>query len=188
MSPITLGILAASGAGAVGSYELITSTILSSTSASVTFSNLGTAAAGYKHLQIRATVRDTRNGFSGSNHYLRLNGDTGNSYAMHQLYGTGSSVGSGAATSATSIYIGDVPAVGGTTGAYAAEIIDILDFASTSKYKTVRGLCGMAQNYNWISLNSGVWMSTNAVTSITIFSNLGNLETGSRFSLYGLRG
>lgn len=179
---------AGGGGGGGTDYELISTTVLGSLSSSVTFSGLDTSAAAYKHLQIRATVRDNRGGFTGSNHYLRLNGDTGNNYAHHQLYGSGSSVGSGAASSQSSIYVGDIPGAGGTLNAFAGEVIDILDFASTSKYKTIRTLSGMAQAYNWLLLGSGLWMSTSAVTSVTMLSTLGSFEPGSRFSLYGLKG
>jgi hypothetical protein len=51
-----LGILSAAGAGGgvAGDYELISSEILGTTAASVTFSSLGDYSSTYKHLQIRA--------------------------------------------------------------------------------------------------------------------------------------
>jgi len=37
-----------------------------------------------------------------------------------------------------------------------------------------------------ISLRAGRWRSTNAITSLTLFSTLGNLQTGCHFALYGV--
>ena len=168
-------------------YELISTTILSSTTSSVTFSGLGTSAAAYKHLQVRMTVRDDRGGFPGSQIYMRLNGDTGTNYSFHALQGSGTAAGSGSGISTSYPYLFDTVGSGGTTNAFAAGVIDLLDFQSSTKNKTVRTLGGMAQAYNWLALSSNLWMNTAPVTSIT-FLGLGNFVTGSRFSLYGLKG
>ena len=168
-------------------YELISTSIVSGSPAStVTFSSLNTLAASYKHLQLRVTSRDNRNGFMGSQLYMRFNSDTASNYSQHALYGTGSSVGS-TYTLTDKMYILDNPGLGGTTSAWAGGVIDILDFSNTNKYKTIRALGGMAQNYNWLTFTSASWRSTAAVDSIT-FSGLGSQEPGSRFSLYGLKG
>lgn len=170
-----------------GDYELISTQVLESTASSISFTNLDTAAAAYKHLQIRANVRDNRSGYAGSNCYLRLN-DAAALYAYHSLYGTGSAVGSGSATSASQIYVSDIPASGATANAFGPIIIDITDFSSPNKNKTVRSVGGTNSGYNWVNMSSGVWLSTNPVTSVTIFDSLGSFVAGSRFSLYGLRG
>lgn len=184
---LPLGILASAG-GAEAAYELITTTIVTGSVAStVTLSNLNTLAANYKHIQLRITTRDNRGGFTGSQMYMRFNGDTTSNYSFHSLYGSGSSAGSFAGTTASSIYVLDNPGVGGTTNAWAGVIIDIPDFSNGSKYKTIRALGGMAQAYNWLTLTSGSWRSFGAIDSITI-SGLGSQEPGSRFSIYGLKG
>lgn len=189
MGLIPLGFWAASGAGGAptsADYELISTTVLGSAAASVTFSGLGTSAAAYKHLQIRATVRST-NASSGDTIVLRLNADTGTNYSSHLLYGTGSAVGSFGESSATYIRALWSSGSSSSSNVFGAGVVDILDFSNTSKNKTVRGLTG---NYgeSQIRLTSGAWLSTSAATSITIFSaNGANLDTGSRFSLYGLK-
>ena len=67
-------------------------------------------------------------------------------------------------------------------------IIDILDYANTSKYKTVRIALGSDRNGSGeVGLFSGLWQSTAAVTTIAI--NCGqNYTTTSQFALYGIKG
>jgi len=184
---LPLGILASSG-GVSADYELISSQVLASNVNSVTFSSLNTAAAAYKHLQLRVTVRSS-NGAVGDSLGLRFNGDTGSNYAEHVLYGNGSSVASGAGTSQTFMSAATITGNTAAANIFGSGVIDILDFSQTTKNKTLRSLSGN-QAQPFIQLRSGLWASTAAVTSINLFSANGatNLLTGSRFSLYGLKG
>ena len=168
-------------------YELISTQVLSATASSISFTGLDTAASNYKHLQIRAVVRDNRSGYAGSNCWLRFN-NAAALYSHHGLYANGSSTASGSATSTSQIYVSDIVGGSGTANVFSPFIIDVLDFSSSTKNKTVKTLGGTNAGYNWLTLSSGSWMSTNPVTSITIFSSLGSFIAGSRFSLYGLRG
>jgi len=183
MSPITLGILAASGAGTPGDFELISTTVLSSTAASVTFSNLGTAASAYKHLQLRAVHKMTA---ASETALMQFNSDTGSNYRVHRLTGTGSAVTSADFGLRNSLV--PLTATGTASGVYSATIVDILDFNSSSKNTTVRSLSGRLDTATEINLYSGVWLSTAAITSITLPATAGSIDVGSRFSLYGLRG
>ena len=189
MSPITLGILAASGAGLPASYELITSSVLTSTAASVTFSNLGTAAAGYKHLQLRA-VYASNTGGNGTYIRTQLNGDTGSNYSNHYMVGQGSTVLSTGGSSQTAIPISPYSSSVLSTQSDVV-IADILNFNSTSKNKTFKVLSG-GPGYGSINLTSGSWYSIAAITSINLLAfSQGSPSTfgvGSRFSLYGIRG
>lgn len=192
MSPITLGILAASGAAPVGSYELITSTVLTSNATSITFTNLGTAAAAYKHLQIRYTARST-SASNADNISIRFNSDGGSNYSYHYLVGADTSTPiSGGGSSLTYAYIpSQIVGANSSTGVFGAGIIDILDFSSTSKNKTIRALSGFngtaSSNYSRIGLSSAAWFSTSATTQIDL-TNSASFLANSRFSLYGLRG
>jgi len=74
---------------------------------------------------------------------------------------------------------------------FGASIFDILDFSSTSKNTTARASTGLltGSTTNLIELNSGAHFNTSAVTSLKIQDLTGNnLVTGSRFSLYGIKG
>jgi hypothetical protein len=178
------------GGGAAADYELISTTVLSSSAASVTFSGLGTSAAAYKHLQIRVTARSTNGGAGNDGLWLQFNGDTGSNYAWHRLEGNGSSVSSGAGSSTTWMLQGLAARASQASGVFSAALIDILDFANTSKNTTSRSLNGSMTSTNpSVALGSGVWLNTAAVTSATLKPDAGyDFLTGSRFSLYGLRG
>ena len=133
-----LGILSAAGAAVVdtGAYELISSTILGGTAASVTFSNLGDYSSTYKHLQLRVLDRQT-GAPTEQLGFIKLNGADGT--RSHLLYGTGASVASIDQASYIAAY---GIANGDTANVFTGRVIDILDAFSTTKNKTLRMLQG----------------------------------------------
>ena len=185
MTLSALGIFSAAGAGGVvaGDYELISSEILTGTQASITFSSLGTYSSTYKHLQIRYTAKQNNSGSVGING--RFNGDTGSNYNWHYLAGFSSTVASSAQANAGSMLVGSAFGTG-TANAFGAGVIDILDAFSTTKNKTVRSLEGRATE--WVALESSAWRNTASITSITFFPDVYSFTTGTRFSLYGIKG
>lgn len=174
-----------------GSFDLLETTVLTSAESSVEFINLGTKyAAEYQHLQIRLAARCIGADNLGEIG-LRFNGETGSFYNSHLLFGTGGSVISAANLAETSIHAADV-ATSNTSTMFGAGVVDILDPFETTKFTTTRALSGMfitANNFrHFIALNSGLFRSTDAATSITLFHRGGfNLAIGSRFSLYGIK-
>jgi len=186
MTLSALGIFSAAGAGVVaGTYELIETQILGSSQASVVFSSLGTYSSTYKHLQIRVTARSTRADLD-SPLGVQFNGIT-SGYFWHALKGTGSAVQFEALTSQSSMRLGSPTAANSTANNFGATVVDILDAYSTTKNKTFRSLTG-ATNLDRIQLMSGSVASTNSVTSITVLDQFGSFVSGSRFSLYGIKG
>lgn len=182
---IPIGILAGSG-GATTAFEHISTNLISSTTASITF-DVSALASNYKHLQLRGAVRDNR-GYSDSSAAIRFNGDTGNNYSSHTLYGNSSNVQSDTWLSNNAIITGRIIGGTGTASAYSPIIVDILDFGSTTKNTTIRNQVSSAGAY--VTIGSGLWISTAAVTSITLgaygFST--SWVSGSRWSLYGIKG
>jgi hypothetical protein len=184
-----LGVTA-SGFVDVSDYELISSTILGSSTPSVTFSSLGDYASTYKHLQLRTLTRND-NATNDRELYIRFNGDTTSSYASHRLTGNGSTVTNGSDISKTSIELRQgVIGANQTANIFGAAVIDILDFSSTSKNTTIRSLMGHHGSANRIvHLYSGFFNNTAAITSINLRTLDGvNFVAGSRFSLYGIKG
>jgi hypothetical protein len=180
---IPFGILSAAGVVEGGAtYELISTTVLGGTAASVTFSNLGDYSSTYKHLQIRMTAR-----LSGNNSIdAYINGDTGSNYAGHLLRGNGSTASSFARSSSSTLQIADSS---NTANVFTAAVVDILDFASTTKNTTIRSFTGDAGGQNFIQMWSGLWNNTAAVTSIQLYGRASTtFQIGSRFSIYGIRG
>jgi hypothetical protein len=181
MAPI-LGIWAssASPAAAATSYESI-----ATLTANGTFTSIPQT---YKHLQIRYLARDsssnTTKGF-----FLRFNGDTGANYAAHSLGGNGSSASAAGVTGFTYMPLGTIPANNATSNVFAGGIVDILDYTNTNKNTTVRALTGFdANGSGTVELDSGLWINTSAITSITCGTDTGNLVTGGIIALYGIKG
>ena len=182
MSLIPLGILAASGAGGATAFESIATATGTGSSDTITFTSIPST---YQHLQIRYTARCS----STAAAYLRFNSDTGTNYNWHYLNGTGSAA--AAAGYATQAQIGVSPPDSGIGSSQSTVgIIDILDYKSTTKNKTVRTFAGIDVNGvgGDIALDSGLWRNTNAVTSITITTFGTNFTTATTFALYGIKG
>lgn len=187
--PFSLGFWAAAGAGggASSDYELISTTILGASTGSVTFSSI---AGTYKHLQLRITARHD-GAVQAVQTNMYFNSDQAANYSWHALEGNGSTAVSFAQTSKNNVYLGG--AASGTTAAnnFSSYLVDILDYASTNKYKVTRTMHGYTDGtYKNLDYASGLWQSTSAISSITIAPVLqgGNFITGSRFSLYGIKG
>ena len=186
---LPIGILASSG-GSASAYELISTSLVSSDTTSVTF---GSIPATYKHLEIRMTSRTNEGGTTQSDSGLiEFNSDTTNgNYAGHYIAGNGSGVNN----SATSFKIGTLRTLAtslNTGSAFAAHIIEIPDYAATTKNKVARVLSGQLNTtYSayGIALTSLLWINTSAITSVTLKPASGaSWTSGSRFSLYGIRG
>ena len=184
---LILGILdSGAAAGAASSYESIqTVTVGSGGSASVSFTSI---PATYTHLQIRGILRASYN-LSNTSVRNTFNSDTGNNYTSHNLTGVNSSISAGNESGNPFIVFARGAYDGLTAGIFTSFVMDILDYANTSKYKTTRILTGYTSNgEGQISFRSGTYLSTNAITSINMFSNVGDLMQYSSFALYGIKG
>jgi hypothetical protein len=153
-------------------------------STQVTFSSI---PQQFSHLQVRIFARSAQ-AITNTNTRMRINGDTGANYVIHQLQGNGSSASSSANLSLTELipFLGTTPAASLTSGIFGNGIIDILDYTNTNKNKVTRTISGYDGNGSGIaSLSSGLWLSTSAITSLTVFID-GDWVSGSRVDLYGI--
>lgn len=156
---------------------------LSGTQATVDFTNIPQT---YTHLQIRAIARANRAGSEDSVR-LRFNSDSGNNYSQHLLYGNGSSAISAAGVSQSFAYPAITTAASDLSNTFCAMVIDILDYKNTNKNTTIRSLGSYDINGAGISsLNSGVWLNTAAVTSISLSPGSSSWVQNSSFALYGV--
>jgi hypothetical protein len=175
-------------AASTTSYESISTVTVSTAVSSISFTSIPST---FKHLQIRGIARtsvaDTRESIK-----LTFNSDTGANYARHSLWGSGSAASAFGASSQNYVLLTDFAAANATSSIFGAAITDVLDYQNTNKYKTVRSLGGVDLNSAtdvYDGLNSGLWMNTNAVTSITLTPFSGsNLTQYSQFALYGIKG
>ena len=169
-----------------GVFESIGTTTLSSSTASVTFSSIPQT---YKHLQIRVFARGDRPSPSDYCNF-QFNGDTASNYQEHQLYGIGSTPVSGSDNVQTYINTMNITGASAAASTFGVCVLDILDYASTNKYKTTRHLTGWDNNTanGVVSFESGHWRSTNAITSIRFFPLGANFVQYSSIALYGIKG
>lgn len=180
MIPVLHGVFGAGG-GAAGGFESIATATGTGSSGTITFSSIPTT---YESLQIRFAARSTG---SGNTINLRLNGVTGTSYARHYVRGYNSAVSVTGTASTTSMWIEPT----GTDATYmTVGIIDLHDYNSTTRNKTVRVFSGTDRNdaaTSVVTLLSGLLNQTNAITSIDILLNTNSFTTDSVFALYGIK-
>ena len=145
-------------------------------------------------LQIRGLYRDDSTGVNAqASMRIYFNNDTTNSnYTWHRLQGDG--VSSNAFGSGTNSFLGSGTGSGvSNTLSYGANIFNILDYASTSKLKTVRGFAGAdlnnaAADGAQVHLTSNLWKSTSAITQINLNAIYQSFAAGTTFALYGIKG
>ena len=188
---ITAGLYGTGVPPVTNSYESIATLTGNGSSGTLTFSSIPST---FKHLQIRAIAKDTNTaGNTTLQLEMRFNGDTGSNYAYHAVRGDGSTAFTDADAPTTKMTIFNASLrESSATSTMAVSIIDILDYSSTSKNKTVRYLSGMNKNLGTtddkISFGSNLWASTSAVNSISLIATSTAFTTSTQFALYGIKG
>ena len=155
-------------------YSLINSQTLGSNQTTVTFSSI---PATYTDLILVFTISQVTNG--GNDIFMTFNSDTSSNYSRTYLLGDGSTATSGRNSTQTSYAPG---------GIYldAQNIINILDYANTTTYKTPIARISIAAQY--AAATVGLWRNTAAINRIdltTAFTS--NIKAGSTFKLYGIQ-
>ena len=174
------------------SFEPIaTTTVGSGGSSSITFSSIPST---YKHLQIRGISKQsaTTTGFPNVGAYF--NSDTTyTNYISHYVNGNGSAVSAGnvQASGYYAYSFNTTTSNSGYANIFSVMVMDILDYASTNKNKTIRTLGGQDANGSGeVVLTSGLWMnSSTAINAVTFtLPGGGNFSEYSSFALYGIKG
>lgn len=169
------------------SYESIaTQTVGAGGASSITFSSIPST---YKHLQIRWMAQHT-GAVTDTSMAVQLNADSGSNYTQHRMYATGGGGAAISATSTTFMRSDRINSPASASSIFGVGVIDLLDYTSTNKNKTIRSFGGTDSNGSgFISFGSGLWLSTASVNSITLFgADAGNLAQNSHFALYGIKG
>jgi hypothetical protein len=178
LTPI-LGVIASAISGnldASGFFPIATYTAPTSV-ANITFSGIPQT---YTHLQLRMTLRST-----AANNYGTISINSG-SYRQHNVFATGTAPFT--VNSATSTDIVPVNRSDSTALFFSASIMDIEDYSSTTRYKTIRALnasqreTATTNGYMWLA--SMLSANTSAVTSITITPSSGSFAQYSQATLY----
>ena len=181
-----LGVIASSKPPVTGSYEFIATVGPgNNTSTSLTF---GSIPSTYTHLQIRGNAQGQYGGSTYGAVGLRVNGDTANNYDRRAF----------AANTPPSSFtiqpngwaqVGVSQLIGGAEDNVSISVIDVFNYQSTTFKKVFKGLGGIATpSGTEVSMGSGFWSGSTAITSITMFQPNGNWEADALFSLYGIKG
>jgi hypothetical protein len=182
-----------SGHLVTSSFESI-ATVTTGGTSTITFSSIPQT---YKHLQIRYTARSNRYSYYIDDTFaLQVNGyNSTDQYMWHTIDGNGAY----SSVNATHGYTGSntdrislvpIPAQRlGDNNIYSAGIVDVFDYSSSTKNKTIKqisGADGNSANLSTIELGSGFCVvNTNAITSISFFGIASTIGT---FALYGIQG
>jgi hypothetical protein len=159
-------------------YEVISSTTLSSDTASIEFA---TIPATYTDLKISliagqsATLNDS--------FQIRFNSDTGTNYTSTYMLSDGSTA-SGSCSNNTNALINF-----GDLGGVAIESfldININSYAETNRYKSTLSYYASVQRAR-VLLNLGLWRDNSAIHTVKLmFTASDNFKSGSVATLYGI--
>jgi hypothetical protein len=176
-------------AAKTGTYTLIGTTTLTTTTASVTFSSI---PATYTDLVIVCNNVLSNRGSSQDIPVVTFNGDTGANYSSTQVDGSSSGGTSTRWTSTNNALMGFI-SDNNTTANLSLNpsffILNIMDYSNSTTYKTLLSRYNSNQStssYTRVGSNVGLWRSTSAINSLSIALYYASYLAGSTFRLYGL--
>jgi hypothetical protein len=165
-------------------YTLISSNVLGSATASVTFSSI---PATYTDLLIKASIRDNADSNSGAV-AMTFNSSTSN-YSGRLIYGDGNSAASAFLSGLAYGWAGTITNANYTANSFSNHEIYIPSYTS-SNYKLYSANSVVETNAttaNYLVATAGLWAGTSAISSITLAINTNpNFAAGSSFYLYGI--
>jgi hypothetical protein len=168
----------------MATYTLISSNVLTSSAASVTFSSI---PATYTDLVLRVSARDTSDS-AISEIIMRINGETGypTIYSNTYLLGDGSSASSGRASNSYTRYIINEPGTGYTSSTFNSLEIYIPSYnASQNKPMSIISATETNASGAYMVANAMLRSNTAAITEIAL-SSYTTFVSGSSFYLYGI--
>ena len=157
-------------------YEPLATTTLGSSQSSVDFTSI---SGSYTDLIVICNAK----GSTLINTRLRFNSDTGSNYSYTILGGNGSSAASFRTTSSTYAQINYYSYLETTQN--VNHIVQIMNYSNATTYKTY--LARGNNTANGFDAVVGLWRSTSAITTVTLSTNTGTFESGSTFTLYGIK-
>ena len=168
-------------------YEIIASvTVGSGGAADMEFTSI---PATYTDLLVKVSARTDR-ALENDEVSVRLNANTSSVYTYISINGNGTSVGNNTETNTTRFRnVNDIPAATATSNTFGNTEIYIPNYTNTSFNKSL-SFDSTGENNATLSLigmGAGLFGSTSAVTSITLFPRVGpNFVEHSTAYLYGI--
>lgn len=173
---------------AANTYTLISSNVLASSAATVTFSSI---PATYTDLVLRGSVRGDLAGVF-TNLFIKFNSDTATNYSDTYLTtSNGTTAMSARDTSQAIGYVGLTDAATATTSTFGNFEIYVPSYgvSQNKPYLSMATLESNTASLGYANLAlAGLWRNTAAMTSIIISPDSGsNFVSGSSFYLYGIK-
>ena len=162
-------------------YEPIATTTLGSAAATVTFS---TISGAYTDLVLVTNLKTTT---TSQEVTVKINNDTGSNYSLTNLRSDGSTAASLRRSSQT---VGTISKeISPNTAFEFVSVSTFMNYSNATTYKTwlSRNNRASASNAPGTEALVGLWRSTSAITELVIGLTGGNFDTGSTFTLYGIK-
>jgi hypothetical protein len=176
------------GTTATSAFDTLGAVVCSASTSTITFSNIPQT---YTHLQVRATFATN----ASNNLFGQINGDTGNSYTGHTVYGNTIPGTPSAASDGQGVSYAMNMTYADAANRQHTAVFDYFDYTDTNKFKTVKRIAGYDANgtgfiqygsHAWTKAGSGV--TSPAITSLNFYvSSSGTLNQYSHFALYGIK-
>ena len=167
-------------------YTLISSNVLSSSAASVTFSAIPST---YTDLVVRISARGSRSAVV-DNIVVRYNSDSSTIYSSTFMTGAGSTTGSSRSSGNTSFTFNTSNGNTTTSNSFGSTEIYIPNYLSTTS-KPISTISVSETNSatdNYLRVLADLFRNTSAITSVTFTPEIGpNWLSDSSFYLYGIK-
>ena len=137
-------------------------------------------------LEILYSMKSAANSTAGLS--MRFNSDTTNSYSSVRWYSDSDTSDASTSYDGNDISYMSIGQLDGTDYPHymSSGVITLTGFKSTSMYKNIVGIASSHSDLLYFDRYSGIWKCTDAITTITLFTNSGgNFATGSRIKIYG---
>ena len=166
----------------MATYTLISSNVLTSSAASVTFSAI---PATYTDLVLRSSPRAT--GSTVKTFRVNFNGVTGTSYSFTQIRGNGATVSSSQTANSAEGEVGLFSGDDITANIFGSVEVYIPNYTSlVNKPYSGIGVSERDTTTAFIQPTATLFRNSAAITSIEITTNGGDFISGSSFYLYGI--
>lgn len=143
----------------------------------------------YNHLKLVLTVRGSTAATVVSSG-IRFNNDSGNNYNSQRTYSNNAGVAGSGNFAQSRLILADCPAASSAANAAGTMEVLVPSYALTTFNKgvvfnsvAVQAVYG-TNDYTWSG--GGDWLSTAAITRVTVLPASGNWLAGSRLTIYGL--
>ena len=171
---------------AVGGMTLISSQVMGSDTATITFSSI---AGTFTHLILIIQARSTT-AATFANILLQFNADAGANYDYQSVLGSAAVASAAEGLAQTTLLLGSCAAASVAAGVADGLRADIHNYAGAIFQKTVAvtGTVkqGTASGNLQVYSRAGWWRNTAAITQIVLSLSAGSFKTGSVATLYGL--